>query len=101
MPCQHALLTSAVCCCIFLFTRASGGIILSSLLIKEGNMEKAIPYLEKLTLSKNNFQKQASNILALNYLKQGNMEMANFYKKLGSSNRNFQNVLKRSSGISN
>ncbi len=62
-------------------------------------MEKAIPYLEKLTLSRNIFQKQASNILALNYLKQGDIEMAKFYKKGGSANKNFQNSLKRRLGV--
>ena len=76
-----------------------GNFHLSALLIKEGNMEKAIPYLEKLTLSKNIFQKQASNILALNYLKQGDIEMANFYKKGSSANKNFQNSLKRRLGV--
>ena len=72
---------------------------LSSLLIREGNFEKAIPYLEKLIQSKNIFQRKSRNMLALHYLIQGNMEMANFYKKGNSANKNFQNILKQQLGI--
>tara|TARA_B100000686_G_C16789646_1_gene977735 strand:+ start:748 stop:2379 length:1632 start_codon:yes stop_codon:yes gene_type:complete len=72
---------------------------LSMLLIKEGNFNQAIPHLEKLVEAKGIFLEEARNMLAIYYLKQGDIKTAEFYKNSNPANKNFKNILKKQLGF--
>jgi tetratricopeptide (TPR) repeat protein len=66
--------------------------------IQKGESKQAIPFLKELSQFKGRFGEEAKNMLALYYLKQGNIKMALFYKNKNKENQNFKNVLKQKLG---
>jgi hypothetical protein len=62
--------------------------------IQKGDFNKAVPYLEELTQLPGRFQEEANNMLALYYLKQGDMGRAIYYKNRNKADINFNDFLK-------
>jgi tetratricopeptide (TPR) repeat protein len=67
-------------------------------LMEKGEFKKAIPFLKELSQMRGRFGEEAQNILALYYLKQGDIKMALFYKNKNKESHNFKNILKQKLG---
>lgn len=67
--------------------------------IQKGELDKALTYLEEISEMEGHFKGEADNILALYYLKKGDMEKAIYYKNKNKTNKNFKNTLKQKLNI--